>query len=152
MVTAKNKNAKKPVKTTKVASKNPAKPITLAIIGLAGLMVILATFSAFFFTPERVVKDKVETLAKEYYENTLYENIVNSTTKPLDEVMKKYAEKGFSRIFLRQLLVLSSSTHPDYSSIITSYCNENLTSIVIYPDAPYGKSDYHIEYDYSCKF
>ena len=145
MVTAKNKKIKK-------LTKNPAKPIILAVIGLAGLMVILATFSAFFFTPERVVKDKIETLAKEYYENTIYENIVSNATKPLDEIMKKYTEKGFSRIYLRQLLVLSSNTHPDYSSIITSYCNENLTSIVIYPDAPYGRTDYHINYDYSCKF
>ncbi len=137
--------------------KNPAKPIILAVIGLAGLMVIMATFSAFYFTPEKVVKNEIESIVKEYYENAIYENIIKSDSiasgkKSLSDVMKLYSEKGFSRIFLRQLLLVNSEKHQNAISIIKKYCDENLTSIVIYPDAPYGKSDYHIEYEYSCKF
>ena len=160
------KKSSKPVRRTRtkkfnVAScaPNGAKRTILVVIGLTILMVILATFNAFFFTPERIAKDEVSALVNNYYEKSVYENIIkanesdiNSGRKTLDDIMKKYSELGFSRITFRQLILLSEESFPHAAAKISPYCDENRSYAVIYPDAPYGKSDYHVEYNYDCKF
>jgi hypothetical protein len=163
MATVKTKKPQKPQKVKKsnfaLPGKNPAKPVILTVIGLAGLTVILATFSAFYFTPERVVKDEIDSLAKSYYENKIYENIINANAtdissgkKSLETIMEKYTRVGFSPISLRQLFLVGSGSRPNTTAIITKYCNENTTSLTFFPDPPYGKEDYHISYTYDCKF
>ena len=128
------------------------KAITISIILLAGLMVVLATLTSFFFTPENTIKREVESLARDYYENIIYKNIADKNASNLPEVLGKYSESGFSRVTLRQLLLINAESHPDAAATITAYCNEDSSYVVIFPDAPYGQADYHIDYHYSCKF
>ena len=139
-------------KSPEKVSATGAKTVTLIIIGLAALMVILASFTAFFFTPEKIIKSEVESLAKNYYENIIYKKISASSEKTLDEIMAKYTETGFSRVTLRQLLILNAETHPNATAIITTYCDDSASSVKFFPEPPYGQTDYRIEYDYSCDF
>lgn len=130
------------------------KGTVIAVIILAMLAVILAVLTTLFYTPERVIKTKIEDIARDYYENYFYQDIVNykTTQTQLEKTMKKYENNGFSRIALSQLLIYDSQKHADAADIIKNYCDENTTSIQFFPTAPYGQKDYRINYYYSCEF
>ena len=126
----------------------------IAVIILAMLAVILAGLAAFYYTPERIIKSKIEAIAADYYENYFYQDIVNykTTQNQLEKTMSKYEASGFSRVDLSQLLIYDSQKHADSAETIKKYCDENNTSVQFYPEAPYGQKNYHIDYKYSCHF
>ena len=126
----------------------------ITVILLAMITVVLAVLAVIFNTPERVVKSKIESIAADYYENFFYQSIVEykTTQKELEKTMQKYEKDGFSRITLQQLLLYDNQKHADAAETLKNYCNESETAVTIYPKAPYGQKDYHVEYDYSCEF
>ncbi len=130
------------------------KSTIITVIILAILTVILAGLTTFFYTPERIVKAKIESIAADYYENYFYQDIVSykTTQAQLEKTMEKYEASGFSSVALRQLLVYDSQKHSDATDTIKEYCDESDTSVQFYPKAPYGQKDYHVEYYYSCEF
>ena len=132
-----------------------AERITIIIvIIIAMLLVAISIGIQLFNTPERIVKSKVENMAADYYENYFYKKIIkNSVTKEsLKETLDKYHEQGFSHVAFRQLLLFDNEKYSELTPLITKYCDENVSSVVIYPDPPYNQTDYHIEYYYSCEF
>ena len=126
----------------------------LVVIILAMLVVLLSVLFTNMTNPERIVKGKIESIAADYYENYFYDKIKSYATaeKPIDQIMSRYSESGFSKVPLRQLLLFDGERHGADAPTITHYCDENDTNVKIYPVAPYGKKDYHIEYNYSCVF
>ncbi len=121
----------------------------LTVIILAILAVVAATFSAVFITDEKITKHEIESLAKDYYENYLYETISNANKeKPLSEILKEYETSGFSDISLRQLIIFNDVDGKN----LTNFCDENKTTLRFYPKSPFGKTDYDIKYNYSCTF
>lgn len=123
------------------------------------IVVLLAILFSFLLNPERIAKQNVETIARDYYENYLYEAIITANKigtenekRPLSEIMEKYAKVGFAKITLRQLLLYDPDKYPNAIANLSGYCDENGTSVQIFPVAPFGKTDYKIEYNYSCTF
>ena len=57
-----------------------AKWVILIVIGLAMLTVIIALVCSIVFEDEKVVKAKMDNLAKIYYEEFIYEGIKNAKT------------------------------------------------------------------------
>lgn len=136
-----------------------AKRTVSTIIILSMIIVLLSIFFSYLANPERLAKQTVESIARDYYENYFYESIITAneigTTnekKPLSEIMSKYENIGFAKVTLRQLLLYAPDRVPN-PSVVTSYCDENETWIKVFPLAPYEKTDYRIEYNYSaCSF
>lgn len=128
-----------------------AKKFALALIIFAIIAVIVAVICSFLLTPERTVTSSIDNLARNYYENYFYPTLTSSD-RFSEDVFTKYAERGFTPITLRQLLLHDEIASAGQATTIKKYCDENSTIIRFYPDPPYGKSDYHIGYTYSCNF
>ena len=138
------------------ASANPAKPIIFIIIGILMVLVIFTTIYSILNKPEDRVKARISALATDYYENYFYDDFTSSEQfaqiEDINSAMEKYTRRGFSDISLRQLFLHDSSRTTNDAAFLKNYCNENKTFIRIFPEPPYGKTDYHIEYTYSCNF
>ncbi len=126
----------------------------LAVIVLAMLTVILTLLFSNFYDPEKLTTRKIESITADYYETYFYPRIENygTTDKSMSDIMSRYKETGFSKITLRQLLLFDSARHADAAELLTKYCDPEATYVKIYPDDPYGKTDYHVDYTYSCAF
>ena len=129
-----------------------ARNIILTIIILAAIAVACVVFSIFFFSPENVVKRTIPAIATDYYENYFYPEITEGNINSPSDIFSKYTNTGFSRITFRQLLFYDAERHPDAAAAITTYCDLSGSYIQIYPESPFGKSDYRIDYHYSCQF
>ena len=118
----------------------------LVVIVLAMMAVILLLLFTSFTKPERTVTNKIESITADYYENYFYDRI-----KDYDN-LKNYTEHGFSKVTLRQLLLFDSERHADAADLLNKYCDGEKTYVKIYPEAPFGNKNYHVEYYYACTF
>lgn len=128
--------------------------VIISIIVMAFIVIIIAVVSVFITKPENIVKSKIEALSSNYYENYLYENILNSDnfSGNITETLEKYTETGFSAITLRELLLNDTKKTADIAPFIKEYCDENKTTIKFYPESPFTRSSYRANYSYSCEF
>ena len=139
-----------------------AKKSILTVIGLAMLVMILFTLFWLIATPEHLTKRSIENIVNDYYQNYLYTSILDSNNitpetfsehkEDIDRIFGHYKEPGFARLTLRQLLLYDNQRHKASMPELSKYCNLDQTLIKIYPDFPYERGDYHIDYTYSCKF
>ena len=131
-----------------------ARHTILSIIVLTGMIVVLTALFATFSTTENFIKSNISAIATDYYENYFYDNILanNNGEKPISEILEFYTKPGFSTVTLRQLLLYDDERNADSAAFLTSHCDENSTTIHIFPDPPYDKTNYHIDYHYSCNF
>lgn len=128
--------------------------IITTVVILTMLVVILSVFFAQLSTPERIIKGKIESIATDYYENYFYDRILDSLSgdQTITDALDYYSERGFNRVPLEQLFLFDNQRWQSAESAIVKYCDPAKTSITIYPDSPYGPTDYHIDYAYSCDF
>lgn len=123
-----------------------AKRLSLAVVGLAMMAVVLTLLTISFTKPEKVVTSKIEAITADYYENYFYDRIKDYNS------LNNYTENGFSKVTLRQLLLFDSERHADAASLLNQYCDAESTYVKIYPEEPFSKTDYHVDYHYSCTF
>ena len=128
-----------------------ARKITLIIIAAVAFLVGIAILLSVIFSAENTTKRQIESMAKDYYETFFYENFTKNSGGEIS-AFEKYAEKGFAKVTLRQLLLFDGGRYKNLTENLTEYCNEGLTTVKFYPVEPYGTKNYKIEYDYSCNF
>lgn len=131
-----------------VVSKN----LMIATIIVSTMIVILTFLFVSFFNPEKNIKNHVESLTTNYYESYFYPEITANHPDDPSTILDKYSRRGFSTVSLRQLLLYNSDLKSSVATEISDYCDLNDSYIQIYPEAPFGKTDYHVEYYYSCVF
>ena len=134
-----------------------ARRTILAVIILAMMTVVLAAVVQSYATPENMVKREVEAIARDYYENYFYQSIIDANSvaeekKTLDEMMGRYVTPGFAKVSLQQLLLYDSQKHAGAGRLLKEYCDADKTYIKAFPVAPFGQTDYRVEYHYSCNF
>lgn len=132
----------------------PIKNIVLTIIILVTITIGVAIAATFLLQPERLVKQKVESIAANYYENVIYESMINSdqySGNPAD-ALEKYTVRGMTPITLRQILLLDEAISTDDDKYLRAQCDVNATSVRFFPDSPFSRTDYHVEYTYACNF
>lgn len=140
-----------------------AKDTILTIIALVMMMMIGLTFFCLIATPEFLVKREIESIAKDYYENYFYTTTLNNNSleinehsdnknSTLDKIFSRYEKTGFSRTTLRQLLLFDDQKHITSMASLAKYCDLDKTQIKIYPEPPFDRQNYRIDYTYSCKF
>lgn len=132
--------------------RDTAQTVILGVILASMLVVIVGVLIFIFNKPERQVVNKVESLAKDYYEKAIYEPMEKSNPSSYKTSLKRYSETGFSPVALRRLLLFKSPTATKESKYLTNYCDENNTYVIYYPTEPYGEKDYRIDYHYTCTF
>lgn len=117
----------------------------LGVIIFVTILVIFAGLFAFLTSPSRLSKNELNSLAKNYYENYLYANAENP------EALARYTNVGLARVSLRQLLLHDPESNPETKNL-EKYCDKNETYVKFFPKSPYNKTDYEIEFTYSCNF
>ena len=126
---------------------NITQKLIIAVIIVVSIIVLISVSLVFLLDPEHRVKSDITTLATDYYENFLYQDFANTNID-----MSKYESYGFARITLRQLLLHDHEKHTDQAAFLSNYCDENTTAVKFFPEPPYTKTSYRIEYHYSCSF
>ena len=126
--------------------------IIISVIFILFALIIIYIIVAFTFTPENIAKSKIEQLSSNYYENYLYEQIIESGNSNPAEILEEYKDTGLSIVYLRQLLLHKDQDDSEITVFLTEHCDENKTSVKYYPKPPYNKNSYYTEYSYSCDF
>ncbi|MBQ6393677.1 hypothetical protein IJH74_00255 [Candidatus Saccharibacteria bacterium] len=131
-----------------------AQKIALVLIAVSVILVGANVFAMFYFDPEKVTQREMEKISKDFYENYFYRNYAADLVgNELKEEFDKLREPGFSRVYLRQLLLYDNGKHADsakYFNYNGYKCDTNKTYVIFYPDPPYLEKDYHTEYHYDC--
>ena len=132
------------------------KVITIGIIICAAIVLMCLVVST-YYEPAKVAQRKLEDLAADYYENYYYDKFTSSLKgQSIESAIAELGDTGFAVVPLRHLLLFDNERNSDYSKYFDNsryYCDRSLTTIKIYPDAPYGRTDYHVEYNNtSCKY
>ena len=123
-----------------------AKNSILTIIASLTLIVLGFIIFNLIATPEYLIKKQISVITTDYYENYFYKNASDPSA------LYHYEEVGLPRITLRQLLLYDDLKHSDKTAELSKYCDLDKTLVKIYPEAPYEKSSYHVDFTYSCKF
>ncbi|MBP5512535.1 hypothetical protein J6X90_04135 [Candidatus Saccharibacteria bacterium] len=125
--------------------------VFLIIIGL--ITAALAIIFTHLYDNSYFAEKKFEELAKNYYENTLYEDfITDHDGEDIAEAFKKIPT-GF-RVKLRQILnsefLNSNQNYRSYFDTKSYTCDTNTSNVVFKPHESYGKKDYDMEITLNC--
>lgn len=133
-------------------SANGARVTIMVIIICLMCVVGVAAFSRFYFTVEHNTMERLDFLAKAYYEDYYYDLFMDTVDGDKIEKIKRFEEHGFAPVYLRQLLSFNDGKYSTYRSYFDGICDTNTTLVYYYPHEPYGKTDYEIKYVHSCNF
>lgn len=124
---------------------------TIVILLIAATVMVVFTLT---HRPEDEIKNLISKLSSNYYENYLYANFSQTASfkENPDTIMQKYEKYGFSSITLGQLLLYDNKKNQEHTDFLKSHCDINKTTIKFYPESPYQKNNYHVDYTYSCDF
>lgn len=131
-----------------------AKRIVIAVIVIALVTVAAAVACRLFLNEEQIAKWRLEAMAAEYYENYIYENLIHGAMDQTEiaEAMDKYIIRGFATVNLRQLLLYDNGKNAANGELLQKHCDTNTTSVKFYPEEPFDKKSYRVEYHYDCDF
>ena len=132
---------------------SPAQKIIISVIVILFVLLSSTILFAFLNKPENVIKSKISTLATDYYENYLYEKISNhNESNSASRALEGSEKYGLATTPLSQLLFYDKKIDQETIKYLTSHCDENKTTVKFYPEPPYSKTSYHIEFFYTCDF
>ncbi|MBR3172484.1 hypothetical protein IKF21_01010 [Candidatus Saccharibacteria bacterium] len=133
---------------------NFARKYLLFLIPIMTVVVIGTVACIFIFNPEQQVKSKLSSLAQHYYEDYFYTNLENSDqfSGDAEKALQKYEDKGLPPVTLRQLILANKASDSSDATFLSKHCDNGATSVKFYPEVPYTRTSYHVEYAYSCNF
>ncbi len=125
----------------------------LVVIAVSSFVVIFTLVMQIWANPWHMTENKMQSLAKEYYEEYYYPQLLSSGNN-LTTMLSKYQESGLPLVYLRQMLLYDDAKNHDklkYFQNSKINCNTNVTGARFIPFEPYGVKDYRIEYVWSCE-
>ena len=129
------------------------KKVAIAVVIIGFLVAAASIIYANLFQEKFFADKKFEELARNYYENELYENfIVEHDGEDLSVAFSKYT-KGFTvklRQFLNHEFLKNNQNYRSYFENDSYACDTNSSFARFIPKAPYGKTDYDIELTLNC--
>ena len=132
-----------------------AKRLTIVAIIFCSMVILLNIAASAYFSPKAVVDREINNLAREYYEDYLYQNITAGLSKEeIEKELARYEKSGTSNIYLRQLLLYDSGRREDAASYFNHKgytCDRNKTYVKYYPETPFGKENYHFSIKLACE-
>lgn len=126
--------------------------IILATIIIVVCLVAAVTICSFFLNPEKLVPQKFESLARYYYEDTFYEEMINSDNYSGDpeKALSEYKETGLAPVTLRGIYLMNKENGD--ARYLLNYCDGEETVLRFFPEPPYARDSYRVDYSYSCNF
>ena len=153
------RNAPKLVTNMRTSLKKRSDPVfgrkfvTWGVI-ISTVMVGVSVFVAVYFNAEAVAHRKFEQMAREYYEDYYLERFKSSISEEVfEQRMAIYEKTGLDAVPLRQLLLYQQEKNAKMRKYFEGKdfsCDKNTTTAKFYPIAPYGKTDYTVEFNYTC--
>lgn len=124
------------------------------------LIVILVLLLCYFIifrktSNETELKNSLNEMGKTFYENFYYEQVGSSSEEKI-ELLSKFTTIGI-KIDLENLGryengEFSKDIDQFKNSLTGNQCNKTNTKVIIYPQSPYGKTDYKVEAKLDCGF
>jgi hypothetical protein len=144
----------KTIRYSKKSNNVWARRVILGVIVVAIVVVMVGLAVSLFCSNERMTQRKIDEMTREYYEGYIYPSLINGSMSQSEiaEAMKRYEKWGFAPVALRQLLLYDGKKNMQEGGFVKNYCDENNTKAKIYPEAPYDKKSYRIEYEYKCEY
>lgn len=150
----KNLKAAKNLRTAK-HSAPLAKRFAIIIIIFCSAIILLNIVANAYFNPGAVVDREINNLAKEYYEDYLYQNMTTGLSEEeITKELARYEKSGTGNVYLRQLLLYDSGRREDAASYFNHKgytCDRNKTYVKYYPEPPFKKENYHFEIKLACE-
>lgn len=123
-----------------------------------GIMILTITVLVslaihFYYSPKMIAKRELQSIARDYYENYFYNNMINSIRgKTPAEIFEKYEKNGFAKVKLRQLLLFDNGRHEKSMKYFDDYkCDQDETEVLYKPKEPFGAKDYTLEISPVCE-
>ncbi|MDD3340738.1 MAG: hypothetical protein PHN72_00850 [Bacilli bacterium] len=127
------------------------------MIVVAVILILLVCYFAFFRkrSNEKQLTDSLNEMGKTFYENFYYEQI-GSSAEEKKNLLSKFTTVGI-KVDLDNLGRYNNGEFAKdiekFKNELTSEkCNKTNTKVVIYPQSPYGKTDYKTEAKLDCGF
>ena len=136
--------------SAKPRRKTLAQKTIIVVIALACVAVAAFTICALVFDTKYQVEHEIGKMVSSYYENYFYPGVFSGNIN-MAEVMAQFEEDGFAPVTMRQLILNTGMSSPE-ANWLRSYCDEEQTRVIYYPEAPYEASSYRTEITYSCNF
>ena len=146
---------RKPV-SRQIDSEQPkTRYVAIFVVVVAALAVVGNLVLSLNFTPEKTTARAMEKIARDYYENYFYDNYVGEMSdEEIAGELSKMKESGFPRTYLHDLLLFDDERHAEDAKEFRHKgytCDTNKTYVIFYPEEPYGKKDYRVEYGMECE-
>ncbi len=133
--------------------------IKLIIGALAVLLVVvLVGFgSKAFGSQEKKLSQKLEVVGKDFYENMYFNHITaNKSDEEVEEFFTNFTETGI-KVDLDNLSRFDEEKYPKLLEEFVNKktkeaCHVRTTKAIIYPEAPFGKTDYTLDTELDCGF
>ena len=133
--------------------------LSLMIVLTCLVVVVAAIFVKNNLTSTKLANQKMEELARDYYENDFYHRFTRDHVSigqedNLGQYFEKYTQLGFPPVKLGKLLDYSEKNNKDmmkYFSHDKFSCDTNGSYALIKPKAPFSSKDYEITFNLSCK-
>lgn len=148
-------------KSTKKSRNNPmpisrvAKKIVSGGIIICAVIVLMCLIVNTYYDPAKVATRKLEELAKDYYENYYYDKLLEEIGEEgLVEQFESLNGKGMANVPLRHLLLFDNARNEEYGKFFDNtryHCDRSETNVKIFPEEPYGRQDYSVEYTTVCE-
>ena len=128
--------------------------IIMAVIIIVCAMVILTAVFLFNYDEKGIVYGDLDKLATWYYEDYIYANLVRGDASPeeIAVLMERYIDRGFATVHLRQLLMHEEDVEGINARLIEKHCDVNKTTVKFYPEEPFDKKSYRMNWRYDCDF
>ena len=120
--------------------------ITTGIIAVLIIIIISVNIYKGKSISPTTISQNLETVGQDFYENHYYSDMDDEQKKLLAE----FKDQGIV-IDITNLEVITPLSEELKNSLIKNECNFDETKIVIYPEEPYGKKDYNLKIELSCK-
>ena len=134
--------------------KNNRKIVYIALIVLVVVIAGIGITFAFSGNEEKKLTSELETLGKNFYENFYYEQI-GSNDEERANFLSKYSTIGI-KVDLDNLARTLDNKDEVLAKFVNSKtkqeCNKTNSKITIYPQDPYGKSNYKLEVTLDCGY
>ncbi len=134
--------------TTKIFENNSNKNL-LIIIGIVVALIIIGlsinSYKEKKSSPT-TISQNLETVGQDFYENYYYSDMDDEQKTLLAE----FKDQGIV-VNITNLETITSLNENLKNNLIKKECDFDETKIVIYPEEPYGKKDYNLKIELSCK-
>lgn len=134
--------------TTKIFENNSNKNLLIIIVIVVALIIIGLSINSYKEkkSSPTTISQNLETVGQDFYENYYYSDMDDEQKTLLAE----FKDQGIV-INITNLETITSLNENLKNNLIKKECDFDETKIVIYPEEPYGKKDYNLKIELSCK-